>query len=164
MVQHLSDSKVQSVIEREMLSYIECQHKDWQKVDWREITVGREFAGKVKPDEAWRDSDGILVIAECYARIGKLKPGHRRKIATDLLKLIFIKDEFGESNSPRLLLVVPEELGSQLEGTDWLSLIITKKIELIKIPLNDEQCKKLNEAVSRQGAGQARNRSEKVTL
>jgi hypothetical protein len=85
----------------------------------------------------------------------KIKPGYRRKVATDVLKLISLKDEFGEGNSPSLLLVVPEELGSQLEGNDWLSLVISKRIKLVKVSLSDEQQLNLLNAIKRQGEGQA---------
>jgi hypothetical protein len=155
MAQSKSNSKVQRDIEKEMLAYLQRQHADWQKVDWLNLSIGREFAVKVKPDGVWCDPESGIIIAECYARIGKLKPGHRRKIATDILKLISLKDEFGDDNSPFLLLVVPEELGSQLEGSDWLSIVIRKTIRLIKVPLTDEQRHNLSHAVKRQGEGQA---------
>jgi hypothetical protein len=109
----------------------------------------------------WRDENGVIIIAECYVRVGKLKPGHRRKIATDILKLISLSDEFGKGNSPNLLLVVPEELGPQLEGIDWLSLVISKRIKLVKVSLTDEQHRTLQEAVKSQGDGQARSPKSK---
>jgi hypothetical protein len=146
---------VQINIEKEMLSYVMEQKPNWQKISWTDLSAGRELAAKVKPDAVWRDVDGGNIIAECYARIGKLKPGHRRKIATDILKLISLRDEFGKDNPPRLLLVIPEELGIQLEGDDWLSMVVRKEIELFKVPLRDEQRQILLEAVKRQGEGQA---------
>jgi hypothetical protein len=111
MEQHPSDSKVQRDIETEMCSDLEKQHPDWHRIDWRDLTTGRELAAKVKPDAVWRDDKGIIIIAECFARVGELKPGHRRKIATDVLKLISLRDEFGIDNPPRLLLVIPDEQG-----------------------------------------------------
>jgi hypothetical protein len=96
-------------------------------------------------------------------RIGKLKPGHRRKIATDILKLITLKDEFGKLSPSRLFLFVPEEIGSQLEGNDWLSLVISKKIELVKVSLTDEQRLKLQNAIILQGEGQSRMKTDSVT-
>jgi hypothetical protein len=157
MAPHKSDSKVQRNIETEVLTEFEKQYPHWKKVDLLTLPVGKELAKKVKPDAVWRDEEGIIVMAECYVRVGKLKPGHRRKIATDILKLISLKDEFGEDNPPHLLLVVPEELGPQLEGNDWLSLVISKRIILVKVPLSDEQRLRLNNAVKLQADGQARS-------
>ena len=164
MVAHLSDSKVQRDIEIEMCSYLEGIHPDWHRIDWSDLTIGLELAAKVKPDAVWRDENGSILIAECYARVSELKPGHRRKIAADILKLISLRDEFSEIDPPRLLLIVPIELGLKLEGNDWLSLVISKQTLLTKVPLSDEQCKMLKDAVRRQGVGQARNKSEKETL
>jgi hypothetical protein len=155
MAQSKSNSKVQRDIEKDMLACLHRQHADWHEVDWLNLSVGREFAVKVKPDGVWCDPEGVIIIAESYARIGKLKPGHRRKIAADILKLISLKDEFGEDSSPCLLLVVPEDLGSQLEGSDWLSIVIRKTIRLIKVPLTDEQRHNLSDAVKLQAEGQA---------
>jgi hypothetical protein len=155
IAQHPSDSKIQRDIEKEILVDLEKKNPNWKKVDLLKLTFGRELAKKVEPDEVWMDGEGVIVIAECYVRIGKLKPGHRRKIATDVLKLISLKDEFAEGNSPILLLVVPEELGSQLEGNDWLSLVISKRIKMVKVPLSDEQHLNLLKALKRQGEGQA---------
>ena len=164
MALHLSNSFAQSKIECEMLSALEKLHPDWQKHDWNALIGGREFAGKVKPDGVWRDSNGVIIIAECFARIGKLKPGQHRKIASDVLKLIILKEELNDKYSLRILLVVPDELGLQLEGNDWLSIIISKKIELIKIPLGDEQRISLLKANQRQGEGQARVKGKRSTL
>ena len=156
MEPHLSNSTVQVNIEQVMLSYVLEQNPDWQVITWTDLSAGRELAAKVKPDAVWRDLEGVIIIAECYARIGKLKPGHRRKIATDILKLISLRDEFAIDNSLKLLLVVPEELGIQLEGDDWLSMVVCReKITLFKVPLSEVQRQTLLEAVKRQGEGQA---------
>jgi hypothetical protein len=163
MASNPSDSHVQRVIEKEMLSDLEKLHPDWQKQDWHALIVGREFASKVKPDGVWRDSNGVIIIAECFARIGKLKPGQHRKIASDVLKLIYLKEELSDKNSVCLLMVVPEELGLYFKSDDWLSIIISKKIDLVKIQLSDQQRKQLLDAVSRQGEGQSRTKGERTT-
>jgi len=164
MTSNPSDSLVQRDIEKAMLSNLEKQHSDWQKIDWHELIGGREFSGKVKPDGVWRDSNGVIIIAECFARIGKLKPGQHRKIASDILKLIILKEELMDEYSLRIMLVVSDELGLQLEGNDWLSIIVSKKIELTKIPLSDEQRISLLKAIQRQGEGQSRTKRERTTL
>jgi hypothetical protein len=163
MAQNPSDSQVQRDIEKELLAEYENQHPYWKKVDLSNLPFGKELAKIVKPDAVWKDEDGVLIIAECYVRIGKLKPGHRRKIATDILKLITLKDEFGKLSPSRLFLFVPEEIGSQLEGNDWLSLVISKKIELVKVSLTDEQRLKLQNAIILQGEGQSRMKTDSVT-
>jgi hypothetical protein len=156
MEQHPSNSMVQIYIEKDMLAYLMEQNPSWQQIGWSNLSDGRELAAKVKPDAVWVDVNGIIVIAECYARIGKLKPGHRRKIATDILKLISLRDEYGKENPPRLLLVVPEELAYQLEDDDWLSIVIRKeKVEVFKVHLNNEQRNELLKVVKLQADGQA---------
>ena len=157
MEQHPCNSLVQRDIEKEIIADIVKQHPGWQPDDLLNLPAGRELAGKVKPDAVWKDEQGIIVIAECYVRVGKLKPGHRRKIATDILKLISLRGEFGKENPPRLQLIVPEELGPQLEDNDWLSIVIRNEVELVKVALNDKQRIELQQAVNRQADGQSRS-------
>jgi hypothetical protein len=87
MEQHPSNSMVQINIEKDMLAYLMELIPSWQLIGLSDLSEGRELAAKVKPDAVWRDVAGVIIIAECYARIGKLKPGHRQKIASDILKL-----------------------------------------------------------------------------
>jgi len=155
MSQHPSNSMVQCRIEREMISYLEKHHPDWRQIDWYDLCAGKELALRVKPDAVWRDGEGVIIIAECYARIGKLKSGHRCKIATDILKLFILRDEFDKKEPLRLILVVPDDLGSQLEDNDWISMVIRKESMLVKVPLSDEQHLKLINAVKLQGEGQS---------
>ncbi len=154
MATNQSDGKVQIDLGTDMCSTLENQNPGWHQVNWHDFTVGREFASKIEPDGVWQDENSVIIIAECYARIGKLRKGQHRKIASDVLKLISLKEEFTQ-DSLRLILVVPEDLGPQLEGNDWLSMIISKEIELFKVPLSDEQRNNLLNAIKRQGEGQA---------
>ena len=158
MDKRLSDRSTQIDIEKEMLKYLEGKHPDWQRVSWRETAGALAMAKTVRPDGVWKDGEGRTIIAECYARVGRLQPSHRRKLATDTLKLISLQTEFGDTLQLRLLLVVPEELAVQLEDNDWLAVVIRKELEVARVPLTDEQRQRLAAAVKREGEGQVRRR------
>ncbi len=155
--EHPSVSRVQSKIEKEMLEELEKQHclDDWRVVHWKDIAGERELVRNVKPDGVWLDGEGRIILAECYVRIGALGTGHRRKLAMDTLKLITMRKELSE-RSVDLLLVVPNELGERLDGNDWLSMVIRRELQVVRMTLTDGQRERLNEAVKRQAEGQAR--------
>jgi hypothetical protein len=162
----LSDSTVQAEIEVEILANLQVQHPDWQLLTWREVATELRLPAvwqNAKPDAVWEDSDGVIIIAECYARAGELKAGHRRKLAMDILKLISLRGEIGDRKPLRLLMVVPEDLGKHLENNDWLSVVIRKELELIRVTLSNEQHQSLREAVRRQAEGQARRKRARIT-
>ena len=154
-----SDSSVQSAVERIMLEIIHDRNPSWQIVEWKSIAAELNLSlvwGKAKPDAAWQDSDGRFIIAECYARVDELKPGHRRKLAMDALKLLSVRNAVNDSLQLRCLLIVPEELEKQLRADNWLSEAIRQAAEVVTVRLSDGLLKQLRETVKLQGAGQAR--------
>ena len=154
-----SDSSVQLVIERIMLETIQERHPSWQLVEWKSIATELNLPPvwqKAEPDAAWQDSDGGFIIAECYARVDALKPGHRRKLAMDALKLLSLRNAVTDPILLRCLLIVPEELEKQLLTDNWLSVAIRQAAEVVTVRLSDDLLNRLREAVELQGAGQAR--------
>ena len=164
---HASDSLEQREIETSMLQRLTEQHTDWVRVDW--VTTAKDLAlpfvwQNAKPDAVWKVLDAShrdeLIICECYARIGKLKPGHRRKLAADALKLIALKHYLPRHSRLRWLLVVPEELYVQLQAGSWFTEAL-RLVEVMPVALTDIERRKLSEATDRQAQGQARRAKTK---
>jgi hypothetical protein len=160
-----SDSSTQRTLEGVMLRIVEDRHPGWRPVSWNSLSIelGLPQAWrKAKPDAVWRESDGGIVIAECYARIDPLKSGHCRKLAMDALKTLTLRNVIKQPEQLLCLLIVPEELEKQLQADSWLSMAIRQAMEVVTVSLTEEQRQSLREAVRRQGAGQARRvKSEK---
>ena len=160
-----SDSSVQSAIERVMLEIVQDRNPDWKIVDWKSIVAELNLSlvwQKAKPDAAWQDCNGRFIIAECYARVDELKPGHRRKLALDALKLLSLRNAVNDPLLLRCLLIVPEELEKQLLTDTWLSVSIRQAAEVVAVRLSDDLLTQLRETVKLQGAGQARKIKEVV--
>jgi hypothetical protein len=157
MRQHPSNSIVQRNLEKEIIKQVSTDNPEWVLVDWGEITAGMKLPSRVEPDAVWRVGEKEIIIAECYAHIGGYKSGQRRKIAKDILKLLFLYEDFIKLYKTTLMLIVSHDLGSRLEGNNWLALVIKKKdIKLYKISLSEDQRNKLQGAAKYQANGQAR--------
>ncbi len=156
-----SDSSFQIQFEKVMLEILQENHPNWRPVDWMEVSIDLGLPTvwqRAKPDAVWKDENGIIIIAECYARVDKLKAGHRRKLAMDVLKLLSLRRAAADPKSLRGLLIVPEELDGQLQANDWFSEAIRQAVEVISIRLSDDQSHKLRKAVESQASGQARTK------
>jgi hypothetical protein len=154
-----SDSAVQREIEPATLSRLEGLHPDWLRTTWRSIVAEHSLGPiwtAIKPDAVWTSTSGEIIVAESYARIGPLKPGHRRKLAMDALKLLALRDSLPSGTSVRSLLVVPEQLVPTLEGSGWFPFALRATAEVTSVRLSPEECERLNEASRLQGFGQAR--------
>jgi len=91
-----SDRLAQREVEIAMLQRLAEEHPDWLAVDW--VTTAEDLAlplvwQKAKPDVIWKvvgeaSHRDEIIICECYARIGQLNAGHRRKLAMDAFKLV----------------------------------------------------------------------------
>lgn len=147
-----SDSTVQLDLEYSILDEICKHHPDWHPVQFPIIAASLglpEVWQKAKPDGTWEKEDGQFIIAECYARIGALKPGHRLKLAMDVLKLTSLRSAAVEPNRLRCVLIIPEELEGQLTAKDWLSAAIRQAVESEIVKLTNGQRQMLKEAVNR---------------
>ena len=134
---HPSDSRVQREIELVMLQRLAGHHPDWKPADWNAIAVTLGLPSvwqKTKPDAVWKTDAGEVVIAECYARIGKLKAGQHRKLAIDALKLLALKHAIPVTSQVQYLLVVPEELAGAFEGSGWFTVAIRLAAAIVQSP------------------------------
>ena len=156
-----SDSAVQREIESTMLHRLGEQYPDWHRVIWKELATELGLSSiwqNTKPDAVWKTDSDEVIIAECYAHIGKLKPGHRRKLAMDALKLLALRDVLPPGNSIRYLLVVPDELIDRLAGESWFPTALRLASEIMPVALLDGERSKLKDASMRQAQGQARTK------
>lgn len=154
-----SDSRVQRDIELVMMQRLADQHPDWKRADWKAIAGELHLPSvwqKAKPDAVWKTDAGEIVIAECYARIGKLKAGQHRKLAMDALKLLALKNAIQLDSRVQYLLVVPEELVAAFEGGGWLPVAIRLAADIVPVRLLDTEREKLGDASKRQAQGQSR--------
>lgn len=159
-----SDSSIQHEIELAMLDRLSAQHSDWRRVSWEGVAIEfglPRFWQKVKPDAVWKTVSDEVIVAECYSRIGELKPGHRRKLAMDALKLLSLRDAFPPGRNIRRLLVVPEELADRLTGEGWFSVAISHSAEVVPVSLLKSERKRLSAACLSQAEGQARTKTRR---
>ncbi len=154
-----SDSRVQGEIELVMLQRLANHHPDWKLANWKAIAVELGLLSvwqKAKPDAVWKTDAGEVVIAECFARISKLKAGQRRKLAMDALKLLALKHAIPVGSRVQYLLVVPEELAGAFEGDGWFPIAIRLAASIVPVHLLDHERRSLGDAAQRQAQGQSR--------
>jgi hypothetical protein len=142
---HPSDSAAQRKVELATLYRLGEQHPEWQRSDWKVTatklalpTVWRE----IQPDAVWRtlavtSGQEEIIVAECYAHIGELKPGQLRKLAMDALKLLALRQQCFDAKQLSCIIVVPEELREQLERGGWLCTAIRVAAKLTPVVLLD---------------------------
>ena len=158
---HPSDSRVQREVELAMVSRLGDQHRDWRRLEWSEAAVGLALPPvwrKAKPDAVWR-TGSEFIVAECYARLGKLESGHRRKLAMDALKLVALVNAVPVPHRVSGLLIVPTELNERLAGEGWFVEAL-RLVRIVAVTLSDEERMRLNSATELQAKGQARSGSE----
>ena len=162
---HPSDSTAQGMVERAILERLGAEHPEWRPIEWRLAAAELGLSSvwqKAKPDAVWRSGPDELIIAECYARVGSLKPGHRRKLAMDALKLLALYHHCPAAKRLRCVIIVPEELRKQLERDGWFCVALRMAAEIMPIALSDVERKLLADATERQADGQARARNRKT--
>jgi hypothetical protein len=155
------DSAVQHEVELAMLDRLGELHPDWQRVIWKSEAADLGLSSiwqNAQPDATWKTSSDKIIIVECYARVGELKAGHRRKLALDALKLLALRHSLPNVQHIRFILVVPEELKSQLQGDGWFPIAIRLAAEVFPVALLEDERRRLNEATALQAKGQARVR------
>jgi hypothetical protein len=163
---HPSDSTAQGNVERAILRRLSAEHPEWQPVDWRVAATELGLSSvwqKAKPDAVWRVGPHELIVAECYAHVGVLKPGHLRKLAMDALKLLTFRQQSSNVRQLTCIIVVPEELREQLQGGGWLCTAIRMAAKVTPVVLLDDERKLLADAIRRQADGQARSRKPEKT-
>jgi len=75
------------------------------------------------------------VLAEAYARHGKLKPAQRHKIAGDILKMIYVERVLGDTWR-KYLCFADEAAAQSVQGDGWLAQTVrTFGVEVRVCPL-----------------------------
>jgi hypothetical protein len=139
-----------------MLRRLAEQHSDWRLGNWSEVAANLALPAvwhAVKPDAVWNTPCDEIIVAEAYARIGKLKSGHRRKLGLDALKLLAIQRMLPNDKQIRCLLVVPSELKGQIEGDGWFPAALRLAAEITPIELLECERRKLVDACEQQALG-----------
>jgi hypothetical protein len=78
------------------------------------------------------------VLAETYARYGKLKPGQRHKIAGDILKMLYVERVLG-GTWRKYLCFADEAAAQSVQGDGWLAQTVrTFGVEVRVYPLPAE--------------------------
>lgn len=158
---HPSDSAVQRDIATAVLDRLGELNPGWKLVDWKTTSAELGLAPlwqKAKPDAVWMTDLHEIVVAECYLRVDELKPGHRRKLAMDALKLLALNHSLPAGSHVRFLLVVPEELVDRLKGGSWFPVALRLAAEIVPMALLDSERQKLGDAAKLQAQGQARTK------
>ena len=156
-----SDSAVQREIEIAMLHRLGEFHPDWLRVTWKETAIDLALPAvwqKAQPDAVWKTATNQIIVAECYARVGELKPGHWRKLSMDAFKLLALRHALSHGQDFRSILVVPKELAARLEGGGWFPVALRLAAEVIPVALLPNERTKLDDALALQSQGQARTR------
>lgn len=118
MRSHASDSSAQILAEKHLISALSA-----------ELGVP-VYSGTVSGlDDASANLDGYSsehrILAEAFARHGKLKPAQKRKIAMDVLKLVVVERALGGSWR-KFLCFADRDACAHLSGASWLAHAIRR--------------------------------------
>jgi hypothetical protein len=104
-----------------------------------------------QPDAVWYDGERYI-LAECYLRLGKLKPSSVNKLVADASKLRYLRRLIG-APAARLLLAVPAELAAQFSANRWQAEDFRSDgVEFVPLTLLAEERAVLLAAAQRQGS------------
>lgn len=129
---HLSSSGVQRTVELAMLKRL---GKD-EGVVFEKTTIPYR--------DAWMEVDGVdsarTIFVEAFARMGALKPGQEKKVATDTLKFVFLK---AENPGARFVLAFAGPAASD-SVVGWVRAVLEEHgIERVVVPISKALKKKL---------------------
>ena len=83
-------------------------------------------------------SEDKKVIAEAYAHIGRLKPGQKKKLGHDVLKLITIEKALGD-DWEKYIVVADGPAEKYLTDSSWLSVAVEKfGINIVRADIGPE--------------------------
>lgn len=131
---HDSHSAVQLTVESEALlifakreNLVVNIHTDLNSQLLKELNI--------KPDGLLYGADGTIQVVEVFAHIGKLKAGQKKKIATDVLKLIYLKSKHPQYQTH--ILFVDEQCLKSAANTGWVSaaaLHFKVRMSIVELP------------------------------
>jgi hypothetical protein len=140
---HDSDSCIHTGFETEVLRRIEAEQ-------------GLHFTQEPL-DVSSAEVDGIdrqnRALCEVYCHVGKLKKGHKGKLATDVLKLTYLEKALG-GEWRKILGLTGEEAKDYCTGNSWLAdAARVFGIEVIFVELGEEKRRELEVAQLRNAVG-----------
>ncbi len=170
---HLSDSEVQRKIEAEVLKKLSdvdrfntdiiplSLHLDGYRFDVDGVIGVSEIDGKHHFEED-------IHLFEVYARIGKLQPGHKRKIKGDVLKLVTVEKQIKKLSSfqpqaiKKYIVLVDNAVHDQITGQNWLASTLNLfGFEVIVVEISEEDRKKLKSTIKDQAEGFKKGKKKK---
>ena len=93
---------------------------------------------------SWMELDGYAAkpptLCEAWAHVGPAKPGQRKKVMTDALKLHVARSEFGSPEDCRAILgFCDEDVASHFRGTSWMAQALRQlEIEVLVVEVRYE--------------------------
>lgn len=143
---HPSDSSVQVCAEKVILRKLEKQ------IGLDENTLTE--SNVLLTDRTYVVFDGFnkdeAVIAEAYARVGKLGVSQKNKIVTDVMKML-LTEKVLNKEFKKIIAVCDDAVYKEMSGQSWKSLAISEfDIEVIKVDIDDDLKNKIVDAQTRQ--------------
>ena len=132
-------------------STAQCQAEEYLRIKLNEVEGLNLKPQKIQLlDNTYIEPDGYdeeaKTLCEIYARIGKLKSSQRKKLASDILKMLLVEQSKGYQIR-KILCFASEEAKKYLDSNSWLNYAKEKfKIETIVIQLTPELEKQVLEA------------------
>jgi hypothetical protein len=117
MVPHNSDSTHQQQFEKELIGQCACRLS--AALISKELTL--KSGTKVQID-GFNEKNRIL--CEAFARIGNMKPGQKRKLGSDILKLIFVERTLGGQWRKIICVSADSHAEKYLKGHSWIGQIV----------------------------------------
>ncbi|MEW4490469.1 hypothetical protein AB1L42_20455 [Thalassoglobus sp. JC818] len=150
---HDSDSKSQREVEVELVARL----GKFLGVSLRPMSISLDGC-HIQLDGHYED-EKRCVAAEAFSRIGTLRSGQRRKIMTDIFKLVFL-DYMSDKEVEKYLVFADEKSATFLQGKSWAAKALNAfdiKIYIASLP--DASVKRLLDARDRQIRGMTQSPS-----
>jgi hypothetical protein len=126
---HRSDSTMQREVEAPIRKLVEAR-------------LGRQLPSAMvrldggAPVQVDGVADDESVLVEIFAHQGRLKPGQRRKVASDVLKLLTLGR--GRPHTKLYLAFADDEAAAHTQGSGWLArAVATWGVGVIVVPLHE---------------------------
>lgn len=138
---HNSDSLVQLNVEKLALDFL--------RIDYPDI-LSRPVIPALRSFQVDAYSEDSNAYFEIYAGIDELKPGQKKKLCCDILKLITI-EKITDKPVKKFIVLIDRKIEAKLKSDSWLSKsIVLFGIEVIVIDITNDELNKIRVAKARQ--------------
>lgn len=143
---HPSNSQTQKNAERLLLSKME------KKLKCKLLEPFPPELNSIRLDGFGVNADGQPVLVEAYAHIGPLKPGHRKKISRDILKLL-LAEKLLNRPCRKIIVLADQDILKTLKN-GWEKLVQKEfQVEIYAVALPEQATSKIKEAQKKQKSG-----------